>query len=239
MPYLSWISDADIEIEVQKILDTAKIATEKANIEFNKNVIDPFSILFEMAGFNITSVEAWEKGEKNRQSQKTLSNAFGTFHQGVLGRVSGWRDLGTGESADIESKNNKIIAEIKNKFNTVKGSDLVNTYDHLESLVMPITSKYRGFTAYCAEIIPKPKAGKPQKYNIPLTPSDKATKTRRPDNEKIRRIDGGSFYDLVTGQSNALEDMYLQLPKIIQKIAPVKFKESDIFAMQKYFKKAF
>ena len=239
MAYLPWISDSALEAEVQKILDTAQNARQKAVVEFNKNVIDPFSVIFEMTGFQIPSVSDWERNEKNRQSQKTLSNTFGTFHQGILGNVQGWRDLGTGESADVESISQKIIAEIKNKFNTVKGSDLVNTYDHLESLVMPITSKYRGFTAYYVEIIPKQRSGKAQSYDEPFTPSDKATKSRRYSNEKIRKIDGKSFYAMVTGHSNALEQLYSVLPMVIKKKTAIQFHEDDLSAMRSYFGKAF
>jgi hypothetical protein len=101
MAYLSFISDQDLEQEVSLILKTATTALNKANTKFGKNVIDPFSVAFEMAGFNIKDVASWEVSEKNRQSQKTLSNAFGMFHQNILGHINGWKNLGTGQSADL------------------------------------------------------------------------------------------------------------------------------------------
>lgn len=94
------------------------------------------------------------------------------------------------------SEENKIIAEIKNKYNTVSGGKLSDLYHTLDKLVMPKTSIYKGYTAYYVTIIPKSKT----RHNKPFTPPDKATGERCPENERIRVIDGASFYDLVTGE---------------------------------------
>ena len=239
MPYLSWISDADLENEVTAILDTAINGITKANSQFNKNVIDPFSIMFEMSGFNIATVANWEINEKSRKAQKTLSNAFGTFHQSILGHVNGWTDLDTGNSADLLCANERIIAEVKNKFNTVKGSDKVTIYDHLESLVMPIASRYNGYTAYYVETIPKLRRGRPQTYNAEFTPSNNKTKTTKAANVRIRIIDGKSFYALVTGEQEALSNLYNVLPQVIQNVSGTAIPMAEIAAMRNYFNRAF
>ena len=239
MPYLKWISDADLENEVSKILNTASTAIQKATTLFNQNVIDPFSIMFEMTGFNIATVNAWETNEKSRKAQKTLSNTFGIFHQSILGHVNGWVDLGTGKSADLLCVKGKIIAEIKNKYNTVKGSSKVTVYEDLESLIMPIASKYHGYTAYYVETIPQPKRKKPQVYNVEFTPSNNKTKTLKAANLKIRKIDGKSFYALVTGDQNALSDLYKILPTVIQKLSGKAIGNTEITIMKNYFQKAF
>ncbi|PPD11481.1 Eco47II family restriction endonuclease [Methylophilus sp.] len=239
MPYLNWISDDAIKLEVKRILDTASSGILSASDSFHKNVIDPFAVIFEMSGFGIDTVDQWEITEKSRKAQKTLSNAFGIFHQKVLGHVDGWQDLGTGKSADLLCEDKKVLAEVKNKFNTVKGSDQVKVYDHLDSLVMPIASRYKDYTAYYVEIIPKPKGGKSQVYNVPFTPSDNETKQPRPTNELIRKIDGKSFYELVTGEAHALESLYSELPQIIYDITGNKLKETEHAAILNYFKIAF
>lgn len=239
MAHLKWIADKDLEDEVSKILFAANTGILKATSEFDNNVIDPFSIVFEMAGFGIDTVNQWEINEKSRKAQKTLSNSFGTFHQGILGHVEGWIDLGTGNSADILCEERKILAEVKNKFNTVKGSEQIAVFNHLESLIMPIVSKYHGYTAYYVEIVPRPKGKKPQVYDIPFTPSDSKTKTKKAANPKIRKIDGKSIYELVTGDPNALVDLYNILPAVIQKISGELFEKAEVIAMQNYFQKAF
>lgn len=140
-----------------------------------------------------------------------MQNALGEFHQGVLGAVDGWQDLGTGHVIDIASKNKKIIAEVKNKYNTTKGNHKVVIYDDLKA---QLHNPYKGFTAYYVEIIP-PKKGA---YNKPFTPSDNKSKKRRPVNENIRVIDGKSFYAIATGDDDGLRKVYEVLPRVISDI---------------------
>lgn len=249
MSYLSWISDRDVEREVSTILKKAVEAKKKAESNLERNVIDPFSVMFEMAGFDIPTVDMWKVSEKARQSQKSLANAFGTFHQGILGSASGWVNFGTGGVVDVGCHSRKIIAEVKNKHSTVKGSDQYTVYESLESLVMPKSSKYHNYTSYYVEVIPKPKSRMPQKYNEEFTPSVKETGTNKPANTLIRRIDGSSFYELVTGDSNALRDLYLVLPEVIKKVSKkrkpdgteefIELKQEQITTMLEYFNKAF
>jgi len=239
MSYLSFISDENLKQEISTILSTAATALEDAGTEFESNVIDPFSIVFEMAGFNIKEVVSWEVTEKARQSQKTLSNAFGNFHQNILGHVYGWENLGIGKSVDLVCHDRKIIAEIKNKYSTVTGGKLTDLYSHLDGLVMPIVSMYKGYTSYYVETIPRPKRSKPQNYDVPFTPSDKATKTRRSSNELIRQIDGQSFYALVTGVPDALEQLYDVIPAVIGEASTYSFPPKELAIMKTYFKKAF
>ena len=47
MPKLSWISDNDIKKAVSVLLVKASKAKQKATAEFGKNIIDPFSAIFE------------------------------------------------------------------------------------------------------------------------------------------------------------------------------------------------
>ncbi len=65
--------------------------------------------------------EIWYKNETARQAQKTLQNHLGDFHQRILGSVKGWTDMHTGGVIDLISHDTKIIAEVKNKYNTVSG----------------------------------------------------------------------------------------------------------------------
>lgn len=235
MTYLSWLADTDLENEVRQILNTANSALKKTEKDLNRNVIDPFSPLFEMSGFGIDSMQTWRRTEQIRQAQKTLANAFGTFHQQLLGKVAGWENLGTGNNVDLHCAGRKIIAELKNKYNTVKGSDQVGVYDSLHDLVMPNASIYKGYTAYYVEIIPK----HPQRYDEAFTPPDKTTGTHRTASAQIRRIDGQSFYALVTGETDALRQLYAVLPQVIQHVSSHTFTPTDIAALQGFFDAAY
>ena len=135
--------------------------------------------------------------------------AIGNFHQRVLGKIDGWEDLGVGNVADLVNHDKKIIAEVKNKYNTTKGSDKVRIYDMLSGMLAQ--PEFRGYTAYYVEVIPK--AAK--KYDTPFTPPDNTTKGRRVENPVIRVIDGYSFYERATGIEDALSVLYAALPEII------------------------
>ncbi len=79
---------------------------------------------------------------------------------------------------------------------------------------MPKNSEYKGYTSYFVNIIPK----KPIKYDICFQPSDKETGVKCQANEKIKIIDGASFYDLVTDKEDSLQELFFKLPQIIQDV---------------------
>lgn len=207
--YLDYISDEDLTSHVKSVLDKANIAKEKVEVKIKSNKIDPFSAVFD-ASYQEIFLSLWLEQEKMRQVQKTLQNAIGEFHQNILGSVNGWEDMKTGSVFDLRSKRRKVIAEVKNKYNTTKGNHKVRIYDDLVKGLRD----HNGFTAYYVEIIPKGKDG----YNKPFVPPDNVLKKRRKENEKIRVIDGEGFYALVTGQEDALEKLYLALPRVIRDI---------------------
>lgn len=238
MPFLEYISDEDLIKEVKYLLD--KAARKRKNVEksFNKNVIDPFGTLFEASNFK--SYEEWRNSEMARQCQKTNQNHVGTFHQRVLGHVDGWEDLGIGGIVDLVNREKKIIAESKNKFNTVTGGSLSGVYDSLDAQVSPKHSQFKGFTAYFVNIIPK----KPIRYNEPFTPSKKDTGARCAENALIRKIDGASFYHIVTGRVDALKELHEALPKVIEIVyqqcyGQKDFEIPDVELFMKFFSKAY
>jgi hypothetical protein len=210
MSYLPYISDTALKTAVKKVVDcilATQIATEQT---MYRNVIDPFSAVFDGAvqGFNL---DEWLKKEKARQTQKTVQNQIGYFHQNIIGSIPGWKVLPQG--FDICNDTRQIFAEIKNKYNTVKGSDRPGVYDYLSNRLNE--PSYQGFTAYYVEIIPQSK----KTYDKAFTPSDRTTKTKRPLNERIRRISGQAFYNLATNVPGALSMLFDVLPDVISDVS--------------------
>ncbi len=232
MPYLKFISDKNLISAVGKVLEVIKSAERDAGITFHKNVIDPFSALFHGITHAITYKE-WIKQEKARQSQKTMQNAIGDFHQEILGSIPGWINLGAGGGLDIANEEIKIIAELKNKFNTTKGNHRVEIYDAIKSKLK--TKEYENYTGYYVEIIPQGK----NKYNKLFTPSDNKTKKRRPANKKIRIIDGVSFYALAAGRQHALQELFEVLPVILADEYKYKLNKEEALQYLELFKMAF
>ena len=230
MPFLKWISDTDLINEVSQLHSIAKEAQKNAVNEFGKNVIDPFAAIFEMSGFEI-DYNTWLKSETTRQAQKTLQNHIGDFHQNILGYSNDWTNKKAGNIIDLLSDKHKVIAEIKNKYNTISGGKLSDLYYSLEKQISPKSSIYKGYTAYYVAIIPK----KGKRFNKPFTPSDKDKGEKCPVNEHIREIDGASFYSLVTGYENALEDLFDVLPEIIKVCSNGKYIIKDKAKLKEFF----
>ncbi|CAG7855850.1 hypothetical protein MCAMS1_00128 [biofilm metagenome] len=210
MAYLSWITDKNLSDCVRDVLLKGFAGINKAEQDFYRNGVDPFSATFDAACNNM-SIEEWIVTERRRQSQKSLQNALGHFHQHILSCVEGWKIPGE-NFIDLVNEDKRIVVELKNKHNTVKKSDLKSVYDELQEAVMHKTSRYRGFTAYYATIIP----ANHEKFNRSFTPSDHATKTLKHENPLIREIDGYSFYGIVAGVENALAELYDVLPVVIK-----------------------
>ncbi|MFH0840967.1 MAG: Eco47II family restriction endonuclease [bacterium] len=232
MPYLKFISDKNLILAVDRVVKIIETAEREADNSLHKNVLDPFSALFHGVTHVITYKE-WIEQEKARQSQKTMQNAIGDFHQEILGSIPGWVNLGVGGGLDVVNKKTKIIAEIKNKFNTTKGNHRVEIYDAIKLKLK--TKEYEKFIGYYVEIIPQGK----HKYDKPFVPPDSKTKKRRPTNKNIRIIDGISFYELATGRKHALEELFQAISHIL--VEKYKYKLSKKEALQYFelFKMAF
>lgn len=234
MSYLKWVSDESLITAVDRLFTITKEALDSQEDKFYKNVIDPFSAMFQIAGFGI-DFNNWIISEKSRQAQKSMQNHVGYFHQSILGAVDGWEDLNVGQGIDLVCHSKKIIAEVKNKHNTVTGGDLADKYHLLERLVTPKASQYKGYTAYFVNIIPK----RPIRYDTYFEPSDKEKSMKCPRNPLIRTIDGASFYELVTGVEKSLEQLFSCLPDVIRDISNKTFTDSEKVGLMKLFEKAF
>lgn len=244
-PYLPFIPNAFLENEVTKLLSSAAAAISPA-VKLTRNTLDPFGIIFEMPGFGLTNFADWEINEKQRQAQKTVQNCIGTFHQNILGnihhqgnKISNNLILGHSSGLDIEVPSKLIIADIKNKFNTLNAKAKLAAYDAMHALVSPRVSTYHTYTSYYVEII-STKVVKSFTTGRDFTPSDASSKTRRANHSKIKQISGKNFYALVTGYPNALDLLYAALPAVISNVSvpTYSFSTADIATINKYFQKA-
>ena len=236
MPYLPYISDTDLISHLNTVISIGKNAKKNAPKKFYSNVIDPFGPIFEMAIHKINADE-WEELETIRQIQKTIQNAVGDFHNDILGSVPGWSRLPKGGTVDLVKNDNTVIAEIKNKYNTVSGGKLKDHYDELSGLVNQKNSIYFGATSYFAQIIPK----KPDSFDRCFTPPDKATGKSKPADSKVREIDGRSFYAMVTGYDGALDMLHDQIPIALAQSRAIGngFSTNDLKELSDYFKRAY
>lgn len=209
---LSWISNENLYRCVSEVIAKGLIGIEKSRKDISRNSIDPFSALFD-ASLQGLNLQEWLLSEQRRQAQKTLQNALGHFHQSILSCVEGCY-IPDGNFIDLVCDSRKVVAEIKNKYNTVKGSNLKDVYEEINQAINGKTSKYKGYTGYYVTVI----ASKPERIHKPFAPSDNSSGTKKSQQDRIIEIDGVSFYDLLTGQTNALAQLYQILPEIIQTV---------------------
>lgn len=215
MSYLSWISDEKLISACTRLASAVQQGKQQVESKFDRNVIDPFGACFSMALLNMSATE-WRRTEIHRQIDKALSNAIGAFHQQVLSSIVGWQDLNNSNQVDLVNTERKIIAELKNKHNTLNAAGTITLYKKLSELVNSKSSCYKGYTSYYVAIIPKSSSG----IDGLFYPSDNALGERCKQDEKIRAIDGLRFYSLASGSPTALQDLF--------KIIPVVFKDHGL-----------
>jgi len=204
--YLRWIEDEDLVKAVKQVhkvfVDAAKNTTLTA---ITRNVIDPFTFVFETSFLSELNIKQWIADEAKRQIQKTLTNALGDFHQTILGSVNGWTNLRTGHSTglDLMKDDKTVFAEIKNKFNTLTGA----RQDSVFNLLQDTANKNPKATCYLVHII----RDKKQPYDKEWV--FKARK-KRYAHARVRLISGDKFYNLVAGDGS-LSQLLEVLPTVI------------------------
>jgi hypothetical protein len=148
--------------------------------------------------------------ESHRQRQKTLQNHIGKLHEIAISCIPGWKE--STSTADIENPSLKIIAEIKNKHNTMNSSSALATYRKLEHLVDGV---FVGYDSYVVQILAKSNS-KP--YIVPFTPSDASKKHAKQSltRNDIKFIDGESFYALANGgRKGTMKAVYELMSEIL------------------------
>lgn len=230
--YVSFVSDEDF-IECVKWVCNAysnRVDEEGVDIEdLQKNVIDPFKMVFDICNGGLC-VDDWVyKQEKLRQADKTANNAIGEFHQMLLGKVKGWVDLGRGDpkKVDLRNEDGTIFIEIKNKQNTVNGSSKEQVRKNLEAII----KDHPEATAYWAYVVSiKKPVNKIWDYT-----RDKV----KYHDERIKEIGGKYVYELVTGDPNSLDEVWRALPIALHDILNSDLDEEEKNKLKWFFTYAF
>ena len=187
---LHWISDDDLLGAINTLRKSVGAAVDQASTRRQKNVVDPISVLTFSSAFGMSSPEGLKHLMNIGSSISGMSNAHGHFHQTILGSVPGWSNHDAGY--DLENPVKCILAEVKNKHNTMNATNREKVISELDTAV-----KQKGpgnWTGYLVPVIPS----KPVRYKKPIGSS-----LSRP----IYETDGASFYHTVTEDKNAIHDL--------------------------------
>lgn len=198
--YVDFVSDEHL-LNCISALYTSYINAKKdiTKKKFYDNKIDVFKMLFDKKFRNLTDEQLIES-EIERQVDRTIVNAIGTFHENVLSGVTGYAKVGTG--IDIKSTDDKIFIELKNKFNTVKGEDNKSIFTKLLGEI----EKNPNSRAYFARILDVKSTNSNWSFSHKKVPFG---------NENIFIISGDQLYKLVTGKEDSLFLLYKNLPYAI------------------------
>lgn len=156
-----------------------------------RNLVDPFATLLEKFEFDFGNKGEWEASEFARQRQKNLMNKIGDLHQRIIGRLDGWEshETGTGMPDVVGLRGEqKIIAEVKNKHNTMSSGARKGAYNSLAELLSE--RRFRGYIGVVVHIIgPRERSGN---FWRPFTaPSCDAR-------DDIIEMNGRTFYAIAT-----------------------------------------
>ena len=160
-----------------------------------------------------------------------MQNTIGYFHERIIGSLDNWEQLSQG-GYDVENQSSKIISELKNKHNTMNSSVSEAVYTKMAEF---LDTNKKGYTAYVVTVIPK----SPNRFNKNFCPSVRGI--RLPSRDDIRIVDGATFYEVATGDADALKKLYKSLPTAIKQYLQVNDKqyEPELKKFESLFIKAF
>jgi len=199
--YVNFISDEHL-LNCIKNLHNAYLRA-KNNItkkSFYSNKVDTIKLTFD-AKFNDISEEDLIQSEILRQIDKFINNSIGTFHEQILGGIKGF-ERGDKNKYDIKSNDNSLFAEIKNKHNTISASSQLETFDSLATFA----DNHKNANCYLVQILAKKSFNKNWEGII---------KGKYRSHPRIFKISGDQFYALLSGQDDALFQLYKVLPRAI------------------------
>lgn len=168
--------------------------------DFYKNKVDTIKLTFDSL-FNGIDQESLIQAEILRQIDKTINNSIGTFHEQVLGGIAGY-EAGYLSGYDIKAKDDTLFADIKNKHNTMNSSAAESLFQKLKHLA----DTHKKAKCYWVQILAK------SSFNTLWTGEING---KEYSHSRVYKISGDQFYALLSGQEDALFQLYRALPLAI------------------------
>jgi hypothetical protein len=200
--YLSFISDKHLLnciSNFHKAYLKAKNNITKTN--FYSNKVDTIKLTFD-SKFNDIKEDNLIQAEILRQIDKSINNSIGTFHEQVLGGMKGF-EIGNLSGFDIKAKDNTLFADIKNKHNTMNSSSAEALFQKLSRYA----DDFKKAKCYWVQILAKNSFNELWKGEI---------NGKEYSHSRVYKISGDQFYALLSGQNDAMFQLYKILPTAIK-----------------------
>lgn len=199
--YVNFISDAHLMMCIAN-LHKAYLRAQKnvSKKSFYANKVDTLKLTFD-AKFNGISEEDLIQSEILRQIDKSINNSIGTFHEQILGGIEGY-EVGKLSGFDVKATDNTLFADIKNKHNTMNSSSSEALFQKLARYA----DDYKKAKCYWVQILAKGSFNELWKGEI---------NGKEYSHSRVYKISGDQFYALLSGQEDALFQLYKALPQAI------------------------
>lgn len=200
--YLNYINDEHLITCIANLHQAyvkAKNKITKKSLYSNK--VDSFKLSFD-GNFNNISEESLVQLEILRQIDKSINNSIGTFHEQILGGIKGF-EAGKLSGYDIKAKDNSLFADIKNKHNTMNSSAAEALFQKLKFYA----DTYKKSKCYWVQILAKSSFYELWSGDI---------NGKEYSHSRVYKISGDKFYALLSGQDDALFQLYKVLPIAIK-----------------------
>ncbi|GEM53999.1 restriction endonuclease [Flavobacterium branchiophilum] len=196
--YVDFVSD-DHFLKCVANLHTAylKAKNNVSKKHFYSNKVDTIKLTFD-AKFNAIDEESLIRAEILRQIDKSINNSIGTFHEQILGGIAGF-EVGNLSGFDIKATDNSLFADIKNKHNTMNSSSAEALFQKLSRYA----DDYKKSKCYWVQVLAKTSFCELWKGDI---------NGKEYGHSRVYKISGDQFYALLSGQNDALFQLYKSLP---------------------------
>lgn len=168
---------------------------------FYSNKVDTIKLTFD-SKFNDIDEEKLIQSEILRQIDKSINNSIGTFHEQILGGIKGF-EAGNLSGYDIKATDNTLFADIKNKHNTMNSSAAEALFQKLKRYA----DDYKQAKCYWVQILAKDSFCELWSGDI---------NGKEYSHSRVYKISGDQFYALLSGQQDAMFQLYKALPSTIK-----------------------
>lgn len=199
--YLNYITDGHLLKCIANLHKSyIKAKNDISRTRFYENKIDTIKLTFD-SKFNDIDQESLIQTELLRQIDKSINNSIGTFHEKILGGINGF-EIGKLSGFDIKATDDTLFADIKNKHNTMNSSAAESLFQKLAHYA----DTYKKANCYWVQILAK--SSFDTKWAAIINGKEYS-------HSRVFKISGDRFYYLLSGEEDALMQLYKVLPKAI------------------------
>ena len=195
---LSFIDDETLFNHVKETV--LKYRFEINLADFSSNLIYPIKLTFDSKIYQ-QDIEDVLRHEMARQIDKSNTNHIGYFHQNIFRHMGqGWTCPAQGY--DVVNETQRIYVEMKNKHNTMNSSSSQKTYMRMQGTLI----NQPDATCLLVEVIAPKSQDTPWRISLD---GDAVV------HNNIRRVSIDKFYQIVTNEAHAFQQICSCLPRVI------------------------